>query len=71
MTDAERREEDRKDPAKQPKPKPKLNFMQKYYHKGAFFHDQDILKRDYTAPTERDTINKELLPEPMRVRPSP
>jgi microfibrillar-associated protein 1 len=67
MTDAERAAEDRADPAKQAQPKAKMAFMQKYYHKGAFFQDQTILARDYTAPTERDRINKELLPEPMRV----
>ena len=68
MTDAERREEDRKDPEKQPAPKAKMAFMQRYYHKGAYFQDQDILKRDYTAPTERDLINKEMLPSVMQAR---
>ena len=69
MTEAERRAEDRKKLEEQEKPKPKMLFMQKYYHKGAFYQDQEILKnRDYSEPTERDRINKELLPSVMRVK---
>src|SRR5947207_6080629 len=29
----------------------KMEFMQKYYHKGAFYQDEAVLKRDYTVPT--------------------
>jgi len=69
MTEAERRAEDRKKLEEQEKPKPKMLFMQKYYHKGAFYQDQEILKnRDFSEPTERDRINKELLPAVMRVK---
>jgi len=69
MTEAERRAEDRKKLEEQEKPKPKMLFMQKYYHKGAFYQDQEIVKnRDYSEPTERDRINKELLPSVMRVK---
>jgi len=43
-------------------------FMQKYYHKGAFFQDMDILKkRDYTEATE-SSIDKSKLPAMMQVR---
>lgn len=37
MTDAEREEEDRKAGKFDEKPKAKWNFMQRYYHKGAFY----------------------------------
>ena len=47
-----------------------MAFMQKYYHKGAFYRDDsEILKRDYaTAPVEDQTVNKEILPKYMQVR---
>ncbi|KAI9480726.1 MAG: splicing factor, Prp19-binding domain-containing protein [Benjaminiella poitrasii] len=45
-------------------------FMQKYYHKGAFYQDtnDEIFKRDYTAPTIDEVRSKELLPEVMQVK---
>lgn len=45
-------------------------FLQKYYHKGAFFtNDADpIFSRDYDLPTEADTIDKSSLPEILQVR---
>ena len=49
------------------KEKGNQGFLQKYYHKGAFFADEDILKRDYTAPTA-DEFRKEALPEVMQVK---
>ncbi|PWN36889.1 uncharacterized protein FA14DRAFT_159191 [Meira miltonrushii] len=43
-------------------------FMQKYYHKGSFFQDLDILKgRDYSAMTE-SAADKKNLPDVMQVR---
>lgn len=66
------------------KDKEKWAFMQRYYHKGAFFQDDaddafaaktirkesgDVLDRDYSAArTGEDKINFEALPEVMRVR---
>ncbi|TKY88163.1 hypothetical protein EX895_002873 [Sporisorium graminicola] len=42
-------------------------FMQKYYHKGSFFQDMDILKRDYTEKTTKD-VDVSKLPKMMQVR---
>lgn len=54
------------------KEKPKMRFLQRYYHEGAFFRggdEQDILEgRDFTAPTEQDLVDKSVLPEAMQVR---
>lgn len=43
-------------------------FLQKYYHKGAFYQDQEILSRDYSAPTLEDKFDRSVLPEVMQVR---
>lgn len=50
-------------------------FLQKYYHKGVFYldeesvkNDDDIRNRDFHAPTEKDMVNKKLLPKVMQVR---
>lgn len=43
-------------------------YMQKYYHKGAFFQDLDILKkRDYSQATE-SAVDVKTLPSIMQVR---
>ena len=43
------------------------NFMQKYYHKGAFYQgdDKDLKDRDFNLPTLEDKADKSLLPETM------
>jgi microfibrillar-associated protein 1 len=59
-------------------PKKSWKFMQKYWHKGAFFQEvsdnadaagtrpDEIFTRDYSAATGEDKLNKEMLP---KVRP--
>ncbi|GAC97713.1 hypothetical protein PHSY_005300 [Pseudozyma hubeiensis SY62] len=42
-------------------------FLQKYYHKGSFFQDMDILKRDYSEKTTKD-VDVSKLPKMMQVR---
>jgi len=48
----------------------KMGFMQKYYHKGAFYQDDsEILKKDYaTAAVEDEVKNRDVLPKYMQVR---
>ncbi|KAG1050988.1 hypothetical protein G6F43_006782 [Rhizopus delemar] len=52
------------------KEKGQHTFLQKYYHKGAFYHnpDDEIFQRDYSAPTVDEVRNKELLPKVMQVK---
>ncbi|CAE6368797.1 unnamed protein product [Rhizoctonia solani] len=61
--DMERAEKSRAD-----KPQGQQKFLQKYWHKGAFHQDADILKRhDFTEATE-STIDASLLPAVMQVK---
>lgn len=59
--------------------RPKLKFMQRYWHKGAFFQadkddyaapsiDQEVYKRDFSAPTGGDKFDKLKMPKVMQVR---
>ncbi|PIA54047.1 hypothetical protein AQUCO_00900550v1 [Aquilegia coerulea] len=79
MTKEERIEWERKNPKPLPPPKQKWRFMQKYFHKGAFFQsDSDdraatagsdgIFNRDFSAPTGEDKMNKTVLPKVMQVK---
>jgi microfibrillar-associated protein 1 len=58
----------------QTKPRGKMRYMQKYYHKGAFAasatsdHAKQLLSRDVTEAVGADRIDKTLLPDEMRVR---
>lgn len=62
--DMERADKSRKD-----KPKGQQVFLQKYHHKGAFYTDNEILKKhDYTAPTVSTVLDKSSLPAAMQKR---
>ncbi|PQQ09270.1 microfibrillar-associated protein 1-like [Prunus yedoensis var. nudiflora] len=79
MTEEERRDWERKHPKAAPQPKQKWRFMQKYYHKGAFFQSEPddyaatvgtdgIYTRDFSAPTGEDKMDKTILPKVMQVK---
>lgn len=79
MTEEERREWERKNPKPAAQPKQKWRFMQKYYHKGAFFQTNpddhagtagadNIYTRDFSAPTGEDRMDKTILPKVMQVK---
>ncbi|KAG0487540.1 hypothetical protein HPP92_009635 [Vanilla planifolia] len=79
MTEEERREWERKNPKLLPPTKQKWRFMQKYYHKGAFFQSNpddrattagsdEIYRRDFSAPTGEDKMDKTILPKVMQVK---
>ena len=75
MTDEERRQWERDHPKDAVvDPKKKWRFLQKYWHKGAFFQDgsdnpyaeerrDNIFGRDYSAPTGEDKLDKTVLPK--------
>lgn len=76
MTEEERILDDRRIDDKAPK-KPKKSrylFLQKYYHKGAYFQDEaqkgdeTLYLRDYAEPTVDDLVDKKTLPTVMRLR---
>ena len=58
--------------------KAKWKYLQKYYHKGAYFQDEDqtgnnrmgpVMMKDYGSATGNDTIgDKSALPAPMQVK---
>ncbi|KAK3152741.1 hypothetical protein QOZ80_2BG0162950 [Eleusine coracana subsp. coracana] len=79
MTEEERREWERKNPKEVRETKQKWKFMQKYYHKGAFFQEgaddviqsagkDDIYTRDFSEPTGEDKMDKSILPKVMQVK---
>lgn len=56
-----------------PREKAKWNYLQKYYHKGAFFRtfdekDEIDKKWDFNQPTLEDKHDKSILPEVMQVK---
>jgi microfibrillar-associated protein 1 len=54
--------------SREEKPKGKQMFLQKYWHKGAFHQDEEIIKRhDFTEATE-STMDVSLLPQVMQVK---
>ncbi|KAJ3207715.1 hypothetical protein HDU67_007279 [Dinochytrium kinnereticum] len=66
MTDAELIEENER--LKPKEEGSKYQFLQKYYHKGAFYSDMEILTRDYNQPTLEDKFDKSILPSVMQVK---
>ena len=46
----------------------KMEFMQKYYHKGAFYQDEEVLKRNYNVATAEEHRHKEVLPKSLQIR---
>ena len=42
----------------------------RYFHRGAFFLDEDdeVLKRDFAAPTLEDRFDRTVMPKVMQVR---
>jgi len=61
-----------KNDPKQQKDKGQFRFLQKYYHKGAFFMNDEgegVYHRDFTAPTGADkTVDRQLLPKVLQVK---
>jgi len=74
MTDKEIQIDNEEHGVRKNKSQRKMKFMQKYYHKGAFFQDdnlvdQKIMERNYLAPTREDKfIDFETVPDIMRVK---
>eukprot|EP00900_Chrysochromulina_parva_P027673 jgi/Chrpa1/953/Chrysochromulina_OHIO_Genome00013378-RA len=81
LTDEQRAEEDatfRAGKANAHEEKAQWKFLQKYYHKGAYFQDEDekgdarlgpVLMRDYGHATGKDAIgDKAAMPAPMQVK---
>mmetsp|Transcript_18439 Transcript_18439/g.38613 ORF Transcript_18439/g.38613 Transcript_18439/m.38613 type:complete len:372 (-) Transcript_18439:1873-2988(-) len=78
LTEVERQDEDQDRAARDEesrKNRPKMAYLQKYYHKGAFFMEKDekgyhepIYDRNFLEPTAEEKFDKALLARPMQVR---
>jgi microfibrillar-associated protein 1 len=71
MTEEERRQIDAEKASEwEAQPQSQYKFLQKYYHKGAFFQEEHskLLARDYAEATGADRSSKDILPAMMQVR---
>ncbi|XP_069360148.1 microfibrillar-associated protein 1 [Maniola hyperantus] len=72
MTEEERRVEQRLNPkvVTNKSVKGKYKFLQKYYHRGAFYLDkeEEVFKQDFSGPTLDDHFDKTVLPKVMQVK---
>merc|ERR1719238_2115726 len=76
MTDEERKKEDERLAKKDPKrdKTKKFEFMQKYFHRGAYFQDkavdgsEPLYLRDFHDGTAADKVDKSALPKVMQLR---
>ncbi|EME29599.1 microfibrillar-associated protein [Galdieria sulphuraria] len=79
MSEEERKKEDQERLRRDEKlreEKPKMAFLQKYYHKGVFFMEQDdsgrykedIYNRNFMEGTEEDLVDRTYLPKVMQTR---
>ncbi|XP_049771129.1 microfibrillar-associated protein 1-like [Schistocerca cancellata] len=72
MTEEERRLNFRANPKRVTNKaiKGKYKFLQKYYHRGSYYMDEeeDLYKRDFSAPTLEDQFDKTVLPKVMQVK---
>uniref|UniRef100_U5EYX3 Putative microfibrillar-associated protein mfap1 n=1 Tax=Corethrella appendiculata TaxID=1370023 RepID=U5EYX3_9DIPT len=72
LTEEERRQELRLNPktVTNKAVKGKYKFLQKYYHRGAFYLNEEdtVYKQDFSAPTLEDHFDKTILPKVMQVK---
>ena len=74
LTDEQRAAEDAALGKNKVEDKGKWKFMQKYYHKGAFYMDEtemddkDVRKREFDGATLDDKFDKQALPKVMQVK---